>query len=60
MFMLISYKNKNNKLVDLKNGTLKIDDLIQIFNNDNCTKMKEKPRVFFFNLCSSTGIISVL
>ncbi len=60
MFMIISYKNKNNELVDLENGTLKINELIEIFNDDNCPKMKEKPRVFFFNLCSSTGIISVL
>ncbi len=56
IFMIISYKNKNNEIVDLANEATKIDDLIRIFNNDNCPNMKEKPRLFFLNFCSSRGI----
>jgi hypothetical protein len=55
IFMIITPKNRNNEMLGFDDEAKKIDDLIQIFSDEKCPKMKKKPRLFFFNFCSSNG-----
>jgi len=55
IFMYLGHGNENNVIhgFDSNDGNidLEINQLLRLFNSENCLQLKNKPRIFFFNCC---------
>jgi hypothetical protein len=50
VFMLIGFENESGEIVDFDNNSIEIEKLTEIMDS-NDSLLKEKPKVFVFNLC---------
>jgi hypothetical protein len=51
IFMIIAHGNDKNEIYGFDGEPIKIRDLMDMMNPENCPKLRSKPRVFFFNCC---------
>jgi caspase 2 len=49
--MMIAHGNDKNEIYGFDGEPMKIRDLMDMMNAENCPKLRSKPRVFFFNCC---------
>jgi hypothetical protein len=49
--MILSHGTKNNEILSFDEKPIKIDTLMNLFNNENCRYLLDKPRIFIFNCC---------
>ncbi len=55
VFMIIAHGNEKNEIYGFDWEEIKIRDLMDIMNTENCPKLRSKPRMFFFNCCRGSG-----
>ncbi len=51
VFMIIAHGNEKNEIYGFDSETIKIRDLMDLMNTENCPRLRSKPRLFFFNCC---------
>ncbi len=51
VFMIITHGNENKQILGFDEEPIQIELLTEIFNNENCPLLQNKPRMFFFNCC---------
>jgi hypothetical protein len=49
--MIITHGNENNEIYGFDGAALKIRYLMDIMNNENCSTLKNKPKLYFINSC---------
>jgi hypothetical protein len=49
--MILSHGTKNNEILSFDNMPINIDTLMNLFNNEKCRYLLNKPRIFIFNCC---------
>jgi len=58
--MILSHGTKNNEILSFDNKTIKIDTLMNLFNNENCRYLLNKPRIFIFNCCRGSEFLKFI
>jgi hypothetical protein len=51
VFMIIAHGNDKNEIYGFDSEPIKIRDLMDLMNTENCPRLRSKPRLFFFNCC---------
>lgn len=51
VFMIITHGNENKEILGFDGEPIKIELLTELFNNEKCPLLQDKPRMFFFNCC---------
>ncbi len=51
VLMIIAHGNEKNEIYGFDSETIKIRDLMDLMNTENCPRLRSKPRLFFFNCC---------
>jgi hypothetical protein len=51
VFMILTHGTKEKEFLTFDGKPIKIDYLINLFNNQNCMLLMDKPRVFILNCC---------
>jgi hypothetical protein len=58
--MILSHGTKNNEILSFDNKPIKIDTLMNLFNNENCRYLLYKPRIFIFNCCRGSEFLKFI
>jgi hypothetical protein len=59
VFMIIAHGNEKNEIYGFDSETIKIRDLMDLMNTENCPKLRSKPKLFFFNCCRGSKIFQI-
>jgi hypothetical protein len=51
VLMMIAHGNEKNEIYGFDGEEIKIRDLMDTMNAENCPRLRSKPRMFFFNCC---------
>jgi len=57
VLMIISHGNENREIYGLDNLPIRIDTIMTMFNNKECSLLQNKPRLFFFNCCRGSEFL---
>jgi hypothetical protein len=51
MFMIIAHGNNNKEVYGFDRQSVRINTIMEMFNNEECRFLRNKPKCFFFNCC---------
>jgi hypothetical protein len=58
VIMILSHGTKKQEFLSFDGKTIKIEYLFNLFNNENCRYLLNKPRIFIFNFCRGSESIN--